>query len=334
MPFPYSEGQIKGYDYSVEKKRARVGELYSRIYTIRGFIQSGTFINLLIFKLHFMTTLHQHVMHMKNPISKTAYYTLGVRAWDAALPNPACGDSFARLFMNEEAQKIWQEFKDYVRPNSSNASRHAIIDTQLREALSTAPDSQIIIIGAGFDTRAFRITGGKWVEVDEEPIISYKEVVLPATKAPNSLTRIPIDFARESLTEKLSSFKTQGTTHIIIEGVLMYLNHSDRQTLITRLQTMFPNHIVYCDLMRKSFFERYSRSIHEKILSLGASFTDLSDQPETLFLDNGYKTLSCSSIPLYAASHADVGIPAFMIRYFMKTLRTGYCIWRFGFSQR
>jgi hypothetical protein len=82
--------------------------------------------------------------------------------------------------------------------------------------------------------------------------------------------------------------------------------------------------------MRKSFFERYSRNIHEKILSLGASFTDLSQHPEKLFLDNGYKTLSCSSIPLYAARHADVGIPPFIIRYFMKTLRTGYCIWRFG----
>lgn len=268
---------------------------------------------------------------MKNPISKTAYYTLGVRAWDAALPKPACGDSFARLFMNEEAQKVWQEFKDELRPNVSNASRHAIIDSQLSDVLAATPDSLVVIIGAGFDTRAFRIKGGKWIEVDEPPIISYKETVLPSAKAPNSLTRITIDFARESLTEKLSPFKTPGTTHIIIEGVLMYLNHTDRQTLITGLQTMFPNHIVYCDLMRKSFFERYSRNIHEKILSLGASFTDLSQHPEKLFLDNGYKTLSCSSIPLYASRHANVGISSFLIRYFLKTLRTGYCIWRFGF---
>ena len=32
---------------------------------------------------------------MQNPISRTAYYTLGVRAWDAAQPKPMCGDSLA-----------------------------------------------------------------------------------------------------------------------------------------------------------------------------------------------------------------------------------------------
>ena len=116
-----------------------------------------------------------------NPISKTAYYTLSVRAWDAALPKPVCGDTFARHFMNEEAQKIWQEFKDDLRPNASNASRHAIIDSQLRDALNNAPDSLVVIIGAGFDTRAFRIKGGNWIEVDEPPIIGHKESTLPAS---------------------------------------------------------------------------------------------------------------------------------------------------------
>ena len=76
-----------------------------------------------------------------NPISKTAYYTLGVRAWDAAQPKPVCGDTFAKVFMNDDAQKVWHEFKDYLRPNASNASRHAIIDSQLAEGLRDAPDS-------------------------------------------------------------------------------------------------------------------------------------------------------------------------------------------------
>lgn len=268
-----------------------------------------------------------------NPVSKTAYYTLGVRAWDAALPKPACGDSFAGLFMNEEAQKVWLEFKDDVRPNASNASRHAIIDGQLKEVLNAAPDSLVVIIGAGFDTRAFRIKGGKWVEVDEPPIISYKETTLPASKSPNPLSRIPIDFARESITEKLSAFTTSQKTHIVIEGVLMYLSENDRKQLMTRLKNLFPNHIVYCDLMRQSFFERYSKPLHEKILSLGASFTELTEHPERLFLESGYKTLSCTSIPLSAVRHGNGGMASFLVRYFFKTLRDGYCVWRFESRQ-
>jgi hypothetical protein len=113
----------------------------------------------------------------------------------------------------------------------------------------------------------------------------------------------------------------------------MYLNQLDRRRLITGLQEIFPHHIVYCDLMRRSFFERYSKGIHEKILSLGATFTDISEHPESLFLDNGYKPLSCVSIPLSAAEHGNLGIPFFLVRYFFKTLRKGYCNWRFEFRR-
>lgn len=235
--------------------------------------------------------------------------------------------------MNEDARKIWLEFKDESRPNASNAARHAIIDQQITEALKTTSDALIVIIGAGFDTRAFRIKGGKWIEADEPAIINYKEATLPASKAPNPLSRIPIQFAKESLTEKLSSFSSPAKTHIVIEGVLMYLNQQERSHLVTTLKEIFPNHIVYCDLMRQSFFERYSKTIHKKILSLGASFTDISEQPESLFLDNGYKPLSTVSIPLYAADHGNLNIPSFVVRYFLKTLSRGYSNWRFEFKR-
>jgi O-methyltransferase involved in polyketide biosynthesis len=235
--------------------------------------------------------------------------------------------------MNEDAQKIWQEFKDDLRPNASNASRHAIIDRQVNEALKSHSDAPVVIIGAGFDTRAFRIKGGRWIEADEPSIIDYKETKLPTSKAPNPLTRIPIEFARESLIDKLSSFSTQTTTHIILEGVLMYLNEVDRRCLIEALQEIFPHHIVYCDLMRPSFFERYSKKIHDKFLSLGATFTDISEHPENLFLGNRYKPLSCVSIPLSAAEHGNLGIPLFLVRYLFKTLREGYSNWRFEFRR-
>lgn len=264
-----------------------------------------------------------------NPISKTAYYTLAVRAWDATLPKPACGDSFAHVFMNEEAQKTWLEFQNETRANPSNASRHAIIDNYLRDVLSTTPDPLIVIIGAGFDTRAFRLNSGNWIEVDEPAILNYKDSKLPSSSAPNSLKRIPIEFATESLTRKLASFTTPRITHIIIEGVLMYLKEEQRQDLIASLHHLFPNQVVYCDLMRKSFFESYGKKLHEKIVALGTSFQEMSEYPEDLFLKNGYRTLSCTSIPLYAAEYGNLKMPSFLIKYFLKKLRDGYSIWRF-----
>jgi methyltransferase (TIGR00027 family) len=270
---------------------------------------------------------------MANPISTTAYYTLGARAWDASRPKPVCGDSFAKYFMNEEAEAIWQKFKGYTMPNISNASRHAIIDNYLREVLQSTPDATVVIVGAGFDTRAFRISGGRWIELDEPPIVNYKESALPPSKAFNSLTRIPIDFSQESIQQKLFPFGTKKKTHIVIEGVLMYLDSKQRKSLLHALRQIFPDHIVYCDLMRKSFFDRYSKEIHETIRSLGAVFTDMTDYPEGLFLDNGYTTVSRASIPLYAAQYGGLNVPALMLRVFMRTLMNGYNIWRFEYSR-
>jgi len=269
---------------------------------------------------------------MKNPIVATAYYTLGVRVWDAEQPEPLCGDTFASAFMNSEAEKIWKEFEGFRMPNISNATRHAIIDAHLRKALDSGADEQVVVIGAGFDTRAFRMPSGRWVEIDEPAIIEHKEAALPSGDAPNPLTRVPIEFASESLLDKLAPFASNERTHVVIEGVFMYLSDAQQAELIAALERLFPRHIVYCDLMRKSFFERYSRALHEKIVGMGAGFRDLSEKPEKVFTDAGYTSLSFTSIALEAARSGRFDAPPFMVRWFLRTLRKGYGIWRFGSS--
>jgi methyltransferase (TIGR00027 family) len=263
---------------------------------------------------------------MANPISRTAYYTLGVRAADAARATPILGDTFAERFMNEDAKAVWEEFKSFTPANGSNAARHAIIDEHLRRAIADDPQATIVIIGAGFDTRAFRLRGGQWFECDEPEILTYKESRLPAGTAPNPLRRIAIEFAREKLADKLALIAAPSSVHIIVEGVLMYLNRAQRLSLLNTLADRFPHHTLYCDLMRKSFFEKYGRDIHEKFAGMGATFTDMEETPERLFTENGYATVAMTSSLLYAVERTNIGIPAFAIRYFMRTVRDGYVI--------
>lgn len=266
---------------------------------------------------------------MENPISRTAYYTLGVRAWDATLERPLCGDTLAASLMNEDAERAWQAFTPFPRPNASNAARHAIIDEHLRADMADDPGGCTVLLGAGFDTRAFRLRGGRWVEVDEPALLAYKESKLPAADAPNPLTRLSVDFARESITERLAGLATPEHTRVVIEGVLMYLSNAERRATLRALADLFPRHTVYCDLMRRSFFDRYSRDVHREIVGMGATFTEMSERPERLFLDCGYDARSCTSIILYAARRGAMGVPAFVVRWFMRTARRGYCVWRF-----
>ena len=263
---------------------------------------------------------------MANPISRTAYYTLGVRAADAGTARPILGDTFAQRFMNDDAKAVWEEFKSFRPANGSNAARHAIIDEHLTRAIAADANATIVIIGAGFDTRAFRLRGGQWFEFDEPEILAYKESRLPAGEAPNPLRRSAIEFAREDLAAKLAVMTPRSSVHIIVEGVFMYLTRQQRLALLRTLAERFPQHTLYCDLMRKNFFEKYSRDIHEKIVGMGATFTDMEQTPERLFTENGYTPVVMTSVPLYAVERADIGIPAFAIRYFMTTLRDGYVI--------
>ncbi len=266
---------------------------------------------------------------MANPISRTAYYTLGVRAADAASDTPICGDTLAERFMNDEARRVWEEFKSFTLPNASNAARHVMIDEHLRRALAADPSATVVIIGCGFDTRAFRLSGGRWFEFDEPEILTYKETRLPAASAPNPLLRVPIEFAQESLAEKLAVTGSPSNLHVVIEGVLFYLTHAQRQVLLRTLADRFPRHTVYVDLMRKNFFAKYSRDIHIKIAGMGATFTDMIQQPERLFLDAGYTMLDLASIPLRAVTAKKLGLPPFIVRWFLRTLRDGYQIGAF-----
>lgn len=111
-----------------------------------------------------------------------------------------------------------------------------------------------------------------------------------------------------------------------------YLTHAQRVALLPVLKQCFPNHVVCCDLMRKSFFESYSRDIHERIVGLGTSFSDMSERPEELFMEAGYAAAACASIPLRAAERGVLSIPAFAMRWLLGKLHRGYCIWKLEFA--
>jgi methyltransferase (TIGR00027 family) len=265
---------------------------------------------------------------MNNAISKTAYYTLGVRVADAASRRPLCGDSFASKFVDEEATRVWEHFKDFRNPNASNASRHRIIDELLQAEFSQQPQARVVVIGAGFDTRAYRLTAGRWLEVDEPVIIDHKNARLPVASARNPLERVAIEFGTESLVTRLAPFRDTQRTHLIVEGVFMYLTQDQRRQLLRAVQELFPHHALYCDLMTKTFVETYGRKMHDAIVALGTSFKELMDKPEALFLDEGYREASTTSITLHAAKRGALTVPAFMLRMRRSALK-GYQVWKF-----
>lgn len=274
-----------------------------------------------------------------NPISNTAYYCCGVRMLDSEHPRSLCHDHFAKRFMDACGMQIFAPFRSETMPNISNTVRCYLIDEAIHSQLSEHPDSLIISIGAGFDSRPYRIKGGEWVEIDEPQIIEYKNEKLPIAECTNKLTRIVIDFSSETLTEKLSAYRTQQNIIIVIEGVFMYLENEAIEATISQLKTLFPKHILLCDLMTRPFFEKFAQSVHNKLVEAGARFTTRPDEPAGIFTQLGY--VERARIPLFKRAY-ELGvlwdrakIPAPIAKLLYKTIMrniSGYAIHRFEFG--
>ena len=109
-------------------------------------------------------------------------------------------------------------------------ARERYIDDFLKACLSEGLD-QVVILGAGFDTRAYRVAGIEQTQVFEVDHPTTQEVKLKRLKKgidplPDHVSFIPVDFDTDTLAERLlaSSYNEQGKTLFIWQGVTMYLN--------------------------------------------------------------------------------------------------------------
>ncbi len=263
------------------------------------------------------------------PIANTAYYCCGVRLQDMERHQPLCGDIFANLFMDDSARRLFAPFAKLRGPNLTNAVRHRLIDDLLRAHLAAQPETRVLLLGAGFDTRAFRLKGGAWLELDQEALLNRKNAVLPPDRAPNPLRRVAIDFTRDRLEDKIDQWVGTPDVVVVMEGVSMYLTQAQLTHTVATLRRCLPNHMLICDLMTERFARRYSRALLRRIQDIGGDYAELMTEPARAVISAGFVEAGRSSIIGHAAALGALPIPSFILNKVMRTLRDGYQIYRF-----
>jgi methyltransferase (TIGR00027 family) len=261
-----------------------------------------------------------------NPVSKTAYYCCAVRALDARTVSPVCGDTFAERFMTPEAWQTFEPFRDFREPNASNVARHRMIDDILRARLAARPETGVVILGAGFDTRPFRLAGGRWVELDDPAVISLKEARLPAREAPNPLTRVPLQFGREPLAAALARFGDLVEPIVVVEGVLPYLTEGEMSALVRAVRSAWPTPTLVCDLISRTFARRYGGKIGQRLRELGAPYRPSDHEPLPLIEAAGFRLETRDSVVGYAAARGTIRVPRWLLSTLLRSLRDGYAI--------
>ena len=231
-----------------------------------------------------------------NPVSDTAFYTCGIRAQDAASTSPICNDIHAQRFMNARGNEVFAQFSGDRIGSNAHLARHTLIDQSVFANVTANPDTTVITIGAGFDSRAYRTQGGRWFEIDEPQIVDYKNARLAATDCPNGLTRIAIDFGTERLSDKLPVLASNAHVVVVIEGVFFYLTEQQIDETLTALRAAYPRHLLICDLMTRKLIESRYRRNNKKLQQMNAPFKFLSDQPDLTFTQAGYRVQAQASI--------------------------------------
>lgn len=262
------------------------------------------------------------------PISNLAFYCCGVRMQDAASAHPVCADRYARLFMCDYGLGIFELFKDEENCNASMLVRHRIIDELLREKLHRQPDSCIVTIGAGFDSRPYRLTGGTWFELDEPQVVAWKNERLPVQECANPLQRIAIDFSSEALADKLAAIAPAGQVTLVVEGVYIYLSEAQILDTLAAFQQRFPDHQIICDLVSSDMVAHYGRSLQGKIQALGTRFQAV-ERPDTVFTLNGYCARESISVIERAVDFGINKIPKLMLPFVFNADVMGNAVYVF-----
>lgn len=147
---------------------------------------------------------------------------------------------------------LWYRDRQFPGIIGNLVCRTRFIDDVLESALADDVE-QVVILGAGFDTRAYRITGMDSIdvfEVDHPEVQVTKRERLESVfgKIPFHVTLVPIDFDTQSLAAALNraDFDFGKKTLFIWEGVTQYITEpAVDSTLQTVAETAEGGSIVF-----------------------------------------------------------------------------------------
>lgn len=210
---------------------------------------------------------------MTTKASKTALLVAGYRARATAKPEHVCDDRWAAAFAGEEGIELGKNY-DVVYPASEiyTAIRTAFIDRETIRALDSGV-RQVVILGAGFDSRAARLarSGVQFFEVDspssqEEKLRRLRSIPdYPETAA----TYVACDFEKNDFVERLieAGFDAGAPAFIVWEGVVCYLTEEAVRSTLRRISdALHPRTSVVFDYFTRDLVEGRSKRAEDALI--------------------------------------------------------------------
>ena len=157
-----------------------------------------------------------------------------MRAREAQRVDALFHDPYACALAGERGAREAQRLRSRVL-FSGVATRTAVFDEFVLDAVYNYGARCVLNLGAGLDTRPYRLplpARVRWVEADCAALIDYKSRPLADGRAACTVERVAVDLADAAArTALLSRLDDDVPTLVLTEGVLVYLTPGDVEAL-------------------------------------------------------------------------------------------------------
>lgn len=220
-------------------------------------------------------------------VSFTARVMAAARAVESQRPDALFTDPLAAELAGKEAIEAaiprLEEYEKQGRPFASVRTRF-FDDFLNKYSLNIR---QIVLLGSGMDTRAFRLhwqQGTHIYEIDQPDVLLYKESVLSSIMPNCERYSICADLKDSSWVQLLleKGYQPSEPSIWLLEGFLYYLNPIQVKNLLTNIQNMS---------VAGSYF---GADLINSVICNGSDewakyWLSSCDEPETFFADYGWK---------------------------------------------
>lgn len=178
------------------------------------------------------------------PAQESLFLTLGGRALDSRLPRPFLGDAMADEILAKVGYDLTRfpaltnRFLDPRSRVFDIALRAKTLDDLVRCFIADHPDAVVLDLGAGLDTRIFRIDPPPtvaWYDIDFPEVIALRSRVVPPRANAHS---IGADLTDPNWVNEVPGSRP---AMIVGDGLIAFLTQDGFVSLLNRLVAYFPS---------------------------------------------------------------------------------------------
>jgi methyltransferase (TIGR00027 family) len=230
-------------------------------------------------------------------IAKTSLLTAAMRAVEtnrSESEGRLFTDPYAELLAGDEGKTLLVKAIAAAGEQPAIAIRTYFMDQKIINAAKGGV-RQIVMLAAGMDTRAYRLTlpkGTRIFEFDRQEVLDYKKEKLKNVQPLCEVSSIAVDL-RNDWQDKLihAGFKKKEQTLWLVEGLLMYLEESQVNALIERINTLAStSDIMLFDILSRTLLEvPHMKAQLQFLESMGAPWRFGTNEPEKFMQNFNWK---------------------------------------------